>query len=120
MLRLLTDQNLNGDIVRGLFRRMQAIQLVRVQDLGLSEAEDPALLEWAASQGRILLTHDRRTIPRFAFERVRLGQPMPGVFVVDDSMPIGQAIDELSLAILCSSHDELMDLVNLLPAALIA
>jgi hypothetical protein len=41
--------------------------------MGLSGTEDPALLEWAAGAGRILLTHDRRTVPRFASDRLAAG-----------------------------------------------
>ena len=36
MLRLLSDENFNGEIVRGLFRAHPTIDLVRVQDVGLS------------------------------------------------------------------------------------
>ena len=90
MLRLLGDENFDGTIVRGLLRRLPDIDLVRVQDVGLSHTDDPAILAWAAAEGRILLTHDRRTIPGFAFDRVRRNEPMPGVFVVDDRMPFGQ------------------------------
>ena len=56
MLRLLTDENFNGSIVRGLVRRQPEIDLVRVQDIGLSRADDRAVLAWAAHEGRVLLT----------------------------------------------------------------
>ena len=72
---------------------------VRVQDIGLSEAEDPTILSWAAAEGRILPTHDREIMPGFAYERVRNGLAMPGIFLINDSMPAGQAIAELILAI---------------------
>jgi len=82
VLALLTDENFNGDIVRGLRRRRPLIDLVRVQDVGLSGAQDPPILEWAAHAGRIVLTHDLKTVPRYAYERVRAGLPMPGVCAV--------------------------------------
>ena len=58
MLRLLSDENFHGDIVRGLRRRFSELDLVRVQDAGLSGIDDPALLSWASKENRILLTHD--------------------------------------------------------------
>jgi predicted nuclease of predicted toxin-antitoxin system len=58
MLRLLSDENLNGDIVRGLLLRRPDLDLSRVQDVGLEEADDPTILEWAAVNNRIVLTHD--------------------------------------------------------------
>ena len=54
MLRLAADENFNGDIVRGLLRRNPKLDIVRVQDVGLSGADDPSVLQWAADQGRIL------------------------------------------------------------------
>ena len=57
MLRLLVDENFNGDIVRGLLLRRPDLDLVRVQDVEYEEAEDPTILAWAAENDRILLTH---------------------------------------------------------------
>ena len=91
MLKLPSDENFDGDILRGLYRRCAELDIVRVQDVGLSATPDPDILAWAAAEGRILLTHDRDTMPNFAYDRVRAGQPMPGVFLVSDLMPVGQA-----------------------------
>jgi predicted nuclease of predicted toxin-antitoxin system len=115
MLRLPADENFNGDIVRGLLLRRPDVDLVRVQDVGLEGAIDPGVLAWAAAQGRIVLTHDRATFPDFAFERVAAGEPMPGVFVVNDRLPVGRAIDELLLVEGCSEQAEWTDRVLYLP-----
>ncbi|WP_017300220.1 DUF5615 family PIN-like protein [Nodosilinea nodulosa] len=115
MLRLLSDENFNGDIGRGLFLRQPSLDLLRVQDVGLQEVDDPAILDWAASNGRILLTHDRATMPNFAYERLSQGQPMPGLFVINDRMPVRQVIDELVLLIDASGQDEWNGLVLYLP-----
>ena len=82
MLRLLADENLNHDLIRGVLRRMPSLDLVRVQDVGLRQVDDPSVLEWAAGERRIVLTHDVNTMPAFAFERIRRNQAMPGMFVV--------------------------------------
>jgi predicted nuclease of predicted toxin-antitoxin system len=66
MLRLLSDENFNGEVVRGLLRQLPDLDVVRTQDVGLLGKDDPAILAWAAAEGRILLTHDRRTVPDFA------------------------------------------------------
>jgi uncharacterized protein DUF5615 len=97
VIRLAADENFNGIIVRGLLRRNPSLDILRVQDTEISEADDPTVLEWAARQGRVLITHDVNTIPRFVYERIRARQPMPGVFEVSDSMPVGQAIEDLLL-----------------------
>lgn len=94
MLRFLADENFNFDIVRGV-RRSASIDIVLVQNEGLGGAKDPAILEWAAGTGRVLLTHDAATMSRYAFDRVRIGLPMPGVFEVANDVPVKLAIEEI-------------------------
>lgn len=115
MLRFLSDENFNGDIVRGLLLRNPNLDLLRVQDVGLREVDNPAILAWAATNGRILLTHDRATMPDFAYNRLVIGEPMAGMFVVNDRMPIRQAIDELLMLVNCSEQAEWKDVVLYLP-----
>jgi hypothetical protein len=115
MLRLAADENFNNDIVRGVRRRNAAIDLVRVQDVGLAAMADAAILEWAAQSGRVLLTHDVTTMTRWAYDRVRDGKPMPGVFEVGRHVPIGVAIEEIVLLAECSLHDEWEGQVRYLP-----
>ena len=64
MISLAADENFNNDIIRGLLRRSPDLDIVRVQDAGLSGADDPAVREWAAREVRLLLTHDVTTITR--------------------------------------------------------
>jgi len=43
MLQFLSDENFDGDIVRGLVRREPNLDLLRVQDVGLREVDDPII-----------------------------------------------------------------------------
>src|SRR5919201_2646791 len=97
MLKFAADENFNNDIVRGVRRRNPAVDIMRVQDVALSGADDPTVLEWAAQSGRVLLTHDVSTMTRYAYDRVREGKPMPGVFEVGRHVPIGVVIEEIVL-----------------------
>jgi len=115
VIRLLVDENVNQHIVEGLTLRDPGVDLVHVRDVGLEAVPDPAILEWAAQRDRVLLTHDRRTVPAFAYARVAAGQRMPGVFLVSDDMPTGQAIDEILLAVQCLTPDECKDVVKYFP-----
>jgi hypothetical protein len=114
-MRLLTDENFNGAILRGLMRRLPKLDLVRVQDVGLMNTDDPTILEWAANEGRILLTHDVATITKYAYERVSQGLPMTGVVEVIATAPIGKIIDDLELFICCSEPKEYEDQVLFIP-----
>ena len=115
MLRLAADENFNNDIVRGLLRRKPDLDIVRVQDADLSGADDPTLLEWAAQESRILLTHDVTTMTRYAFERVQANKGMPGIFEVSREVPIGVAIDDILLLAECSLEGEWEGQVRYLP-----
>lgn len=115
MLRLLTDENFHHAIVRGLRRRHADIDLVRVQDVGLMGADDPTILAWAARENRILLTHDAETITKFAYERVRAGEHMPGVFEVSRTLSLGEVIDDLWLLVEASLPDEWVGQVRYFP-----
>jgi predicted nuclease of predicted toxin-antitoxin system len=115
MLRLLSDENFNGDIVRGLLLHRPEIDLLRTQDVGLLSVDDPGVLAWAAENNRILLSHDRATMPDYAYSRVTAGQPMPGVFIVNDRFPIGQVIQEILLIDGCSKQEEWTGRVLFLP-----
>lgn len=105
-MRLLSDENFNGAIVRGLMRRLPELDLVRVQDVGLRHTDDPVILEWAANKGRILLTHDVATVTMYAYDRINQGLPMTGVVEVIATAPIGKIIDDLELFICCSESEE--------------
>jgi predicted nuclease of predicted toxin-antitoxin system len=115
MLKFLCDENFNGDIFRGLWLRDEKLDLLRVQDVGLRGKDDDDVLDWAAQNDRLLLTHDRATLPNFAFQRVIAGRPMPGVIVVNDRLPIGQIIDEVILIANCSEPADWLNRVLYLP-----
>ncbi len=115
MIRFLTDEDFDNDILRGIVLRLSDLDIVRVQDVGLLGESDLVVLEWAARETRVLLTHDIRTMRRHAYARVEAGLPMPGVFVVPQSLPIGQAIEEVLLLAECSVEGEWEGQVRFLP-----
>ena len=106
MLRFAADENLDNRIIRGLLLRLPELDVLRIQDAGLIGAEDPEVLEWAARESRILVTHDVATITGYAYDRIQRGLAMPGVFEVRSTAAIGVAIDDLSLIIEVSEPGE--------------
>lgn len=115
MLRLAADENLDIRIVHGIKGQAPEISIVRVQDAGLAAAADPEVLGWAASEGRVLLTHDVSTMTRFAVERVRAGLPMAGVFQIPALLPIGRAVNDILILALASEDNEWANQVLFLP-----
>lgn len=115
MLRFLADENFNNNLLRGMLRQNPQIDVVRVQDVGLLGADDPDILQWAAQEERILLTYDVATITHFAYERVKRGQSMPGVFEINRKVAIKNAIDDLLLIAECGLDGEWEGQVCYLP-----
>jgi Domain of unknown function (DUF5615) len=114
--RLLADENFNGRILRGLLRRLPELDVVRAQDLAeLSGSSDPVLLEWAAQDGRIVLSHDVETLAGYAYARLEAGQIMPGLFELRPEVPIGAAIEALEEVITLTRPEEWNGLVAFLP-----
>ena len=115
MLLFLSDEDFNRRIVRGLRRRLPLLDMVRVQDVGLTTRPDTEVLEWAANENRVVLTHDVTTMSKQAFDRVEKGLAMPGVIEVSQDVPIGEAIEDLILIAECSLENEWNNQVIYLP-----
>ncbi|MHB8627967.1 MAG: DUF5615 family PIN-like protein [Aggregatilineales bacterium] len=106
MMRLLADENFNDEILRGVRRRVPNSDITRVQDTELAAKPDPVILEWAVQHGFILLSHDVNTMRGYFYERVRAELPVPGLFLVHGTSPIGAVIETLELVLLASDEAE--------------
>jgi hypothetical protein len=115
-MRFLADENFDNDILKGIINVLPDVDIIRAQDTELFQAPDSILLEWAAREGRIVLSHDVQTLAGYANERVRAGLPMPGVIEVRKrGTPIGQAIDEWSVMIGAGEPEDFENLVRFVP-----
>jgi hypothetical protein len=68
-VRFLADANLDQDIVAGVLRRAPEVDFELPQAIIPEGVKDPEVLAVAASLGRVLVTHDVRTMPP-AFRRI--------------------------------------------------
>jgi hypothetical protein len=115
MIRLAADEDFNGIILRGLRRKFPALDVARAHTVGLAGALDEAILEWAARDERLLLTHDVTTMIPEAYARLHRGEAMWGVLVVPQWLSIGLAIEEIALVVECSGQEEWRNRVDHLP-----
>ena len=113
-IRFLADADLNEEIVTGLVRREPRIDFQTAQAANLRGLSDPEVLAMAASENRILVTYDRRTMPRHFADFIRR-QPSPGVFVIAQSVRVGIAIEELLLVWTVSDSEDWTNLIVSLP-----
>ena len=115
MISILADQNFNANILRGLKERISELDCVATYQIGFEKFTDDKLLAWAADENRVILTHDAKTFPNFAYERMANGEKMSGVIVVSNQMPIGKAINELELVIFGNFENEWENNVTRIP-----
>ncbi len=115
MLRFLTDQNFDQGIARGLIARAPNLNIITAFKAGVSEYEDPDLLRWTAEHERILISHDKKTIPHYVKELVSSGLTLPGVILVIKSASIGKLIDDLEITVLCGKPEDFRNDVFYLP-----
>lgn len=114
-MKFAADENFDNRILRGLLRRQPELDIVRVQDTEMMGSDDPTLLDWAAREGRILLTHDQRTIPRHALARIAAGKTISGVIVSSADLPVGVVIEDILLISEGSSALEWLNQIQRLP-----
>lgn len=111
MLPLASDADVNGEIIRGLRRRVPEIDLMRAQDALPEGTPDREVLAWAAAENRVLITNDRNTMVGFAYQRVAVGEPVPGLIVTTNEQSIGSAIADIMLLAEYMPADEIKDQV---------
>lgn len=111
----LADENFDGRILRALRRRLPALDVLTVHEAGLRNTDDRTILEWAATQGRVLLTHDVSTMTRFVGERIRCGENCPGCVIVRRTATLGEMVEDLVLLIEGAEADEWVNRIWFIP-----
>lgn len=116
-IAFLADENFRLPIVDGLRRQHPTLDIVTVKETGLRGWDDPRILIRAATLQRILLSHDTHTMPAH-FDKVKAaysGVSFPGVILIAQQMPIGEAIEWVAAVWGASDPDEWRDLVRHVP-----
>jgi predicted nuclease of predicted toxin-antitoxin system len=114
-MKFLTDEHVSLALVRGLLRQKPDLDILPLRDTELLGKDDPTILEWAASHGRIVLTRDVSTLPDFAYERVAKELEMPGVFVLRRKPSLAALIEDIILIATASKAEEWQGLVVHVP-----
>ena len=112
--RFLADENLNAKIIAGLLRREPSVDVQSAKAGGILGLPDEEVLAIAARQGRLLISHDRETMPGH-FSRFITDSESAGVLIISQSMAIREAIDEILLVWVASRADEWHNRIVFLP-----
>ena len=113
-VRFQADADLNVEIVAGVLCREPSIDFQTADEANLRRVSDPEVLALAAQEDRILVTHDRRTMPRH-FADFILHHSSPGVFIIAQTVSVRMAIEALVLVWAASESEEWRNLIIELP-----
>jgi hypothetical protein len=112
--RFQADADFNHKIVLGLRRRERAVDFEDARAAGVIGVPDPDVLHKAADLGRILVSHDRKTMPAH-FARFLGSRSSPGLIIVPQDLDIGLAIEDLLVIWAASDAEEWRDKIGFLP-----
>ena len=115
MIRYLADADLNEGIVAGCLRRESTMNFLSANEANLEGVPDPQVLALAAEQNRILVSHDFQTMPRHFGDFLQARGSSPGVLLVPQYLPIGDAIEELVLIWAATDAEEWKDRILRIP-----
>jgi hypothetical protein len=110
----MADADLNEKIILGLRRRERGVDFLTAGDAGTRNLRDPEVLILAARAGRILVTHDRATMPKHFAEMIE-HRTSPGLIVISQRLGIGGAIEELELIWAASGPEDWHNRMEFLP-----
>ena len=113
-IRFLTDENFDPAIVQELRRKQPRLDIITAVEAGTLGLKDPALLAFAAQKQRIIVSHDKRTLPDHLADFLVAGHHSPGIMLVPGELPIGRAIEALLLVWEASSPSDWQDIVTFL------
>ena len=113
-VRLQADADLNHIIVKATLRYEPSIDFQTAHVANLAGIEAPEVLALAAQAGRVLVTHDRKTMPKHFAEFI--GQASSsGLIVIPQKLPVRTAVEDLLLIWTASEAEEWINRMQVLP-----
>ncbi len=113
-IRFQADADLNEDIVAGILRREPRVDFQTAGQAGLRGLNDAQALAMAARDGRVLVSHDRKTMPRHFAEFLR-SNTSPGLFIVSQKADLLSAVEALLCVWAASEAEEWVDTICTIP-----
>ena len=113
-VRFQADADLNEVIVRATLRRERSIDFQTAHAAGFSGLSDQDVLAIAARAGRLLVTHDRKTMPGNFAALVATGT-CAGVLIVPQNLPVARVVEDLILIWAASDATEWINRILVLP-----
>ena len=113
-IRFQADADLNEDMVVGILRREPRVDFRTAGQAGLRGLDDIQALALSARDGRVLVSHDRKTMPNHFAEFVRTNTS-PGLFIVSQKTDLLSAIEGVLLVWATTEAEEWANTICTIP-----
>lgn len=116
-LRYLLDEHVLAALTHALRRRGPTLTVWRIGDAGLPAraTADPAILEWCEEYQFVLVTNNRRTMPVHLAAHLQTGRHVPGIFILNPQMSVGETVIHLIEVASASLDGEHRDQIKFFP-----
>ncbi|MBC8459060.1 MAG: DUF5615 family PIN-like protein [Deltaproteobacteria bacterium] len=116
-IRYLIDEDTTHAIRDGLLRRQPNIE---IQVIGgylapLLGTKDPEILNWTEREEYILISSNRRTMPRHLRDYLKAGGHTPGIFLLRRKATLRDIIEDLLLVWEAGAPQEYQDKITYIP-----
>ncbi|MEK7833845.1 MAG: DUF5615 family PIN-like protein [Acidobacteriota bacterium] len=114
-IRFQADNDFNQKVIDAILLRESAIDFQTAPAIGLHlGVPDDQVLAIATKEGRIVVSHDKKTMPTH-FADFIASQSSPGLFIVSRKLTIAQTADWLILYWAATKADEHFNLITYIP-----
>ena len=114
-IRFQADNDLKFAVVKGVRLREPSVSFASAAEAHFDHLSDPEILDHAAKDERVLVSHDRQTmIDHFRF-RLASGKSSPGLVLVSQGVPIGLVVESILTLWAVSSPEELSGQIYHMP-----
>jgi len=114
VIRFQADADLRQAIVIGTIRRQPSLDFQSANEAGFEGIKDAEVLAIAARDARVLVTHDRKTMPN-EFGQFITSRTSSGVLILSQNLPINEAIDAIILVWEASTAEEWINQIMTFP-----
>lgn len=113
-IRFQADADLNQIIVKAVLRREPSVDFQTALAASLVGLDDKEVLALAAKTGRVLVTHDRKTMPKHFAEFI-INETSGGIIIIPQKLTIRSAVDDLMLIWVATEAEEWVNRILSLP-----
>lgn len=116
-LRYLIDENVNPLYPKQIRTKEPSIviKVIGEEETPPRGTLDPEILDYCEENNFVLVTNNRTSMPVHLLDHIDKRHHIPGIFILNPNLSVGDNLEELILAALASEDNEYQDRIIYLP-----